>query len=253
MANDNGKVALITGASRGVGRATAIKLAHEGFSLCLTARGAGDLDETRSLAGLDSNRALTIATDLANPEAPGEIFNRALAHFGRIDLLVNNAGLVKHGPLLDWSEEGIRSIIALNLTAPILLTRLVAGRMLKQGGGAIINMSSHTVKRPEFAGRAIYVTTKSALITFSRHCFAEFGDKGIKVCTIILGLTDTDSIPNAPGIDRSKMLKPEIVAETILKVINSPANVCPMEIDLVPQFEPGSMQWRLSSMQLKPN
>src|SRR5215469_15687064 len=133
-------IALVTGAGRGIGRAVAVRLAGEGFALCLAARTREELEETRRLTGLSPERSLIVLIDLAEEDSPQALFDTALERFGRLDVLVNNAGwapprtaLIKTGP----SEQN--RMLAVNLGAPIALARLAAAQMVKQGSGAIIN------------------------------------------------------------------------------------------------------------------
>ena len=146
------RVALVTGAGRGIGRATALALAREGYALCLAARSFEELEETRRLSGLEPARSLIVLIDLAGDESPQELFDAALGHFGQIDVLVNNAGWAPpRTPLLKTSAATQDRILAVNLRAPIALARLAAARMVKNGGGAIVNIASAAAR--SHAGR----------------------------------------------------------------------------------------------------
>jgi NAD(P)-dependent dehydrogenase (short-subunit alcohol dehydrogenase family) len=239
------RVALITGAGRGVGRAVAIRLAHDGFDLSLAARNKDELEETRRLCGLTPQRALVAPVDLATIAGPGELFARTIGHFGRVDVLVNNAGVNPGGQVVNHEDEEIDYCIALNLRAPILLARRAAGWMMQNGGGgAIINVSTTLVKL-NVPGRTIYTATKTALMDFTRRFFPEIAEKGIKITSVVLGLTDTGMIQgDSSEVDRNKMLKPEQIAGVIAQIISSPRNICPLEIELMCQFDPVSTKWR---------
>jgi short-subunit dehydrogenase len=238
MSNESLKVALITGAGRGIGRAIAIELAREGFSLCLAARSRDQLEETRRLTALDPRRSLIVLIDLAEEDAPDSLFAAALEHFGRLDVLVNNAGWAPARTALHKTAQADQDrMLAVNLRAPIALTRLAAPQMSKQGGGAIINIAS-AAGRAAPAFEAIYAATKAGLIAFSRACFKELRQSGIKISVVIPGLVDTALIPPNKRLARSRMLSAEQVAAVVGNIIDSPANLCPVEIVLEPQFDP---------------
>ncbi len=232
------RVALITGAGRGIGRATALALAREGYSLCLGARTFDELEETRRLSGLEAARSLIVLIDLAGEESPQELFDAALDHFGQIDVLVNNAGwALPRTPLVKTSAAAQDRILGVNLRAPIALTRLAAARMVKSGGGAIVNIAS-SAARSTPAGEAVYAAAKAGLVAFSRAAFAELRSSGVKLAVIIPGLVDTALIPHNKHLDRALMLGTQDVAEAVMTVLRAPVRACPVEIVLEPQRNP---------------
>jgi 2-hydroxycyclohexanecarboxyl-CoA dehydrogenase len=230
--------ALVTGAGRGIGRATALALAREGYALCLAARSLEELEETRRLSGLEPARSLIVLIDLAGEESPQELFDAAIEHFGKIDVLVNNAGWAPpRTPLLKTSAATQDRILAVNLRAPIALARLAAARMVKNGGGAIANIAS-TAARIAPAGEAVYAAAKAGLVAFSRAAFAELRSSGVKLTVIIPGLVDTALIPPNKHLDRALMLGTDDVAEAVMTVLRTPTRACPVEIVLEPQRNP---------------
>ena len=131
---DEARVAIVTGAGRGIGRAVALELARAGYSLCLAARSRDELEETRSQSGLPHERALIVLVDLATEDAPDLLIGAALDCYGRIDVLVNNAGWAPpRTPLLKMRPVDVDRMIAVNLRAPIALTRLAAAAMTTRG------------------------------------------------------------------------------------------------------------------------
>jgi NAD(P)-dependent dehydrogenase (short-subunit alcohol dehydrogenase family) len=232
------RVAVVTGAGRGIGQAVALELARAGYSLCLAARSREELEETRSRSGLPHERALIVLVDLATEDAPDLLIGAALDCFGRIDVLVNNAGWAPpRTPLLKMRPADIDRMIAVNLRAPIALTRLAAAAMIPQGSGAIVNVASSAgIKAP--AGEAVYAATKAALIAFTRASFHEMRQSGIKLSVIIPGLVDTPMIPNNKRLDRAAMLSTADVAHAMMQIVNAPARACPVEVTLEPQLDP---------------
>ena len=232
------RVALVTGAGRGIGRATTLALAREGYALCLAARSLDELEETRRLSGLEPVRSLIVLIDLAGEESPQELFDAAIGHFGKIDVLVNNAGWAPpRTPLLKTSAATQDRILAVNLRAPIALARLAAARMVKNGGGAIANIAS-TAARIAPAGEAVYAAAKAGLVAFSRAAFAELRSSGVKLTVIIPGLVDTALIPPNKHLNRALMLGTDDVAEAVMAVLRTPTRACPVEIVLEPQRNP---------------
>jgi NAD(P)-dependent dehydrogenase (short-subunit alcohol dehydrogenase family) len=231
------RVALITGAGRGIGRAIALALAREDFSLCIAARTREELDETRRLSGLPNERALIVLIDLALEESCEALFETTLDCFGRIDVLVNNAGWAPpRTPLVKMTAADRDRVIALNLHAPIALSQMAATAM-EDGAGAIINIASMAARQMA-AGEAVYAAAKAGLVAFTHAAFAELGDRGIKLSVIVPGLVDTALIPHNKRLDRELMLAPEDVAAAVLRTVKSPARVCPVEIVLQPQRRP---------------
>jgi NAD(P)-dependent dehydrogenase (short-subunit alcohol dehydrogenase family) len=235
---EEARVAIVTGAGRGIGRAIALELASAGYSLCLAARSRDELEETRSQSGLPPERALIVLVDLASEDAPEHLVGAALDCYGRIDALVNNAGWAPpRTPLLKMRTADLDRMIAVNLRAPIVLTRLAAPVMIQRGAGTIVNVaSSAAIKAP--AGEAAYAATKAALIAFTRASFHEMRQSGLKLTVIIPGLVDTALIPNNKRLDRAAMLTTADVARAVTQIVNSPAGACPVEVTLEPQLDP---------------
>lgn len=235
---EEARVAIVTGAGRGIGRAVALELARAGYSLCLAARSRDELEETRSQSGLPPERGLIVLVDLASEDAPDLLFDAALDCYGRIDVLVNNAGWAPpRTPLLKTRLVDVDRMIAVNLRAPIALTRLAAAAMTARGSGTIVNVaSSAAIKAP--AGEVVYAATKAALIAFTRASFHEMRQSGLKLSVIVPGLVDTALIPNNKRLERAAMLSTADVAQAVMQIVNSPTGACPVEVTLEPQLDP---------------
>ena len=232
------RVAVVTGAGRGIGRAVALELARAGYSLCLAARSRDELEETRSQSGLAPKQALIVLVDLALEEAPDQLIGTVLDCYGHIDVLVNNAGWApSRTPLLKMRTADLDRMIAVNLRAPIALTRLAAAAMTPRGAGTIVNVAS-TAAIKASAGEAVYAATKSALIAFTRAAFHEMRRSGLKLSVIVPGLVDTALIPENKRLDRSAMLSTADVGQAVMQIVNSPAGACPVEVILEPQQDP---------------
>jgi NAD(P)-dependent dehydrogenase (short-subunit alcohol dehydrogenase family) len=232
-------VALITGAGRGIGRAIAVALAQAGYALCLAARSADQLTETREMTGLEPKLSLIVLVDLAQPDGPDNLIGAVIGHFGRLDVLINNAGFAPpRTPLVKVKQLDQDRILAVNLRAPIALARLAAARMMQQPkGGSIVNIASISARTGP-AGESIYAATKAGLVAFTYSCAAEFRDHGVRMSVILPGLTDTSFIPQNKRLQRSAMLQPEDIAAAVMTVVNTPRHVCPVEVVVEPARDP---------------
>ncbi len=183
------RIALITGAGRGIGRAIALGYAREGASIAATARTAHELDSlVREVSEL-GRKAIAIPADLARPAAAGEIVRKVLEEFGTIDILVNNAGVGSSGsarPLAEFDDAFWNLTIAVNLTAPYLLCKAVLPTMLKQGKGRIINIASIASKIGLMHGVA-YAASKHGLLGLTRTLALEVAKSGITVNALCPG------------------------------------------------------------------
>ncbi|HUO03769.1 MAG TPA: SDR family oxidoreductase [Candidatus Binataceae bacterium] len=232
------KVAIVTGAGRGIGRAITLELARTGHRLCIAARNRAELEETRAATGLPAKSALIVLIDLAEEDAPDALIDAAVDHFGRLDVLVNNAGWAPpRSSLIKMRAADQDRIIAVNLRTPIALARLAASRMAKNGGGTIVNIASSAARLTP-AGEAVYAASKAGLLAFTRAAFAELRASGVKISAIVPGLVDTALIPHNQRLDRASMLRPADIAAAVMHIVNSSAGACPVEITIEPQIDP---------------
>ncbi|MGD0073393.1 MAG: SDR family NAD(P)-dependent oxidoreductase [Candidatus Binataceae bacterium] len=180
-----GKVAIVTGASRGLGRAIADTLAGEGVRLSICARGADALRQAAKELEAAGHQVLAEAIDVTDPAQVERWVERTRERFGAIDILVNNAGGAKPGALDQLTESAWLEAFNLNFFGPVALSRLCAAEMEKAGGGSIINITS--IYGREAGGPLTYNASKAALISFTKMLARELAPKGIRVNSIAPG------------------------------------------------------------------
>jgi dehydrogenase/reductase SDR family member 4 len=182
------KVALITGASRGIGRAVAETFDREGAHVIICGRNQATLDEVAREIG---PRIKPIACHVGRAEELSKMVDKAVDSFGRIDILVNNAGTnVAQGPCLEIEESKFDKMMEVNLKSAFRLIKFVAPGMCARGTGSIINMASVSGIRPQLHG-LLYSMTKAALIMMTEVCALELGGRGVRVNAISPGLIQT--------------------------------------------------------------
>jgi short-subunit dehydrogenase len=186
------RTVVITGASAGIGLACARKFAEAGANVVAVARGAAGLETARAeLARLGPT--LAIAADVADPEAPGRIVDGALAQFGALHVLVNNAGMHARGAFADQDGAALAAMVDVNLRAPIALTHRALPHLVASGHGAVVNVASLAGKVPT-AGGVVYSATKFGLRAFSMALADELRGTGVTVSCVSPGPVDTQFI-----------------------------------------------------------
>lgn len=201
MTGLTGKVAIITGASSGIGRATALLFAREGAKLVVTARRQSELDGLAVEIEGAGGEAVAVAGDVKDESLAKALVDTAIDRFGGLDIAFNNAGSIgEMGSVSEMSLAGWRDTLDTNLTSGFLGTKYQVPAMIERGGGSIVFSSSfvgHTVGLP---GMAAYAASKAGLVGLTQVLAAELGAKGIRVNAILPGGTDTPSNPvNLPG------------------------------------------------------
>lgn len=181
------RVALVTGAARGIGQAIAVRLAADGYRLALA--DLLPLDETAGAIESAGGQATSYACDLAVD--PGGMAARVLADFGRVDVLVNNAGLMRFHAFGSIGLDDWRRMQAVNVEAPFHLAQALAPSMVSRGWGRIINTASNTFWHPPGPEFVAYITTKGAIVGFTRALAVALGEHGVTVNAIAPGLTRT--------------------------------------------------------------
>jgi len=185
-----GRVSVITGASRGIGREIALLLAEEGSDLLLVARGSDALEETRGACAEKGVRADVLPVDLADPHAAEARIGEAIRGLPRVDHLINNAGATRDGLLLRMKREDWDAVLAVNLTSAFLMTRAVAPSMVRARYGRIVNISS-VVGLMGNPGQANYCASKAGLFGFTFSLARELASRGITVNAVAPGFIDT--------------------------------------------------------------
>jgi 3-oxoacyl-[acyl-carrier protein] reductase len=184
------RVALVTGASRGIGRAIAHRLAKQGAHVVAAARGAHAQPVADEITGA-GGRAEALTLDVTEPGAADDAVKRVLARHNRIDVLVNNAGVTKDQLMLRMKREDWDAVLATNLTAAFSLTQAALKPMIRQRRGRIICISS-VVGQSGNAGQANYAASKAGLIGFAKSVALEVASRGITVNVVAPGLVETD-------------------------------------------------------------
>ncbi len=189
----NDKVAIVTGASSGIGRATAKLLAAEGAKVVVGARRQAELDALVEEIEAAGGEAVAVAGDVRLEDYQKSLVANAVARYGKLDIAFNNAGtLGEAGPSTTVSEAGFADTLAINLTASFLAAKHQIGEMAKDGGGSIIFTSTFVGYSFAFPGVAAYAASKSGLIGLTQALAAEFGPQNVRVNAILPGAVDTD-------------------------------------------------------------
>lgn len=217
------KVAIVTGASRGIGACVAQGLAQDGFSLALTARSKESLEQVAQ-AIRSANKGVQVLTypcDVSDSKAVSDMVSSVVDKLGRIDLLVNNAGMGKTGTLAISSEE-FDEVLSVNLKGPFALLKAVVPTMKAQGGGTIINVASRAGKIG-FAGWGAYAASKFGMVGLGESLYRELSPMGIRVTTLCPSWVDTD-MAKGSTFPKNQMLTPEDILKSIRYIMSlSPA------------------------------
>jgi 3-oxoacyl-[acyl-carrier protein] reductase len=231
------RVALVTGAGRGIGRAVALALAGEGYRVALVARTGPELEEVaREIEG-DGGEALVVSTDLADAASAEAAVQRAVERFGRLDVLVNNAGAADESDFGALSVDAIDRVLDVTLRATVLMTRAALPHLLRAPeSAAVVQVASLAGRRPA-AGISVYAAAKHGVLGFSESFFEELRETGLKVSSILPGLVDTRMVEGSDA-QRARMIAPEDVAQAVLYVLSTSPRVCPAELVLRPQRSP---------------
>lgn len=230
----HGQVAIVTGASSGLGRSIAVNLAQVGVRVALAARTKPALDELAQQIITAGGTALVVPTDVGHEAQIEQLLAKTQAEWGRLDILVTCAGGASFGPLIESSTEDWDALMNINLRGTYLCAKHALRVMLPQRSGHILNVlsiASNTI----LPGSSAYTASKFGALGLTKVMAAEVRSEGIKVTAVIPGATDTPLWDKSGGdLDRSKMLSPDDVAQALLSVIAQPASIHTDEIVLMP-------------------
>jgi len=234
-----GKVAMVTGGSRGIGRAVVEALLGAGYRVFFASRSPDSV--TRALAELRSRHGEAVAgrpLDVRRQEQVDAFVDWVIAEAGRVDCLVNNAGLGAFGPVYGLSGDQWREVLETNLSGAFYCVRAVAGTMKEQGAGWIFNVGSLASKNA-MVGGAAYNASKFGLLGLSEAAMLDLRQFGVRVAAILPGSVDTSfGNPRTRGGDQSWMLAPEDVAAMILHLLSYPDRALPSLVEMRPTRPP---------------
>lgn len=219
------KTAIVTGGSRGIGRAIAVALAAEGAKVAVVYAGnAAAAEETLALIKEQGGNAVAMQCDVADDAAVSAMVSAVKDQFGSVDILVNNAGITRDGLLMRMKESDWQAVLDTNLTGVFHCTKAVAKLMMKQRSGAIVNITS-VVGQTGNAGQANYAAAKAGMIGFTKSVAKELASRGIRVNAVAPGCIDTDmtavlsdAVKDAmlSSIPLGRVAQPEEVAKAVV-------------------------------------
>jgi 3-oxoacyl-[acyl-carrier protein] reductase len=231
----DGRVAIVTGGSRGIGFVVAAALLARGARVAISGRTAESLEEAEARlqeAGGGGGNVLAVQADVAREADVERLVNETIARFGGLDILINNAGVGRFGNVADLSTEAWRTIIDTNLTGAFYCTRAALPHLKRRGGGWIINISSLAGSNP-FAGGAAYCASKAGLNAFTESLMLEVRYDNIRVSTIAPGSVQTGFSGNEET-NADWKLASEDVAEVVTDLLAHPARSLPSRVELRP-------------------
>jgi 3-oxoacyl-[acyl-carrier protein] reductase len=215
--------AVVTGASSGIGRLIALRLAREGARVGLVARRADALDALAGAIRADGGDALVLPCDVAERAQVESAADRALAHFGPVDLLVNNAGYGRHQRFLDWDVDDIERITRVNYLGSVYWTKRLLPAMVARRQGWIVFLAS-VAGRIGVPDESAYAASKFAMVGLAEALTSEVEDAGVHVLTVCPGAVRTDfvdaaSLPRMPEVSRRTMVEPEPLVDAIFAAL----------------------------------
>lgn len=236
--NLNGKTAIVTGGTKGIGRAISEALVREGVNVCISARHENEIEETVSaIARIGEGRASGVVADVRDYDEVKALFQHAVEEFGGVDILVNNAGIGKFGKLEETSPEDFRAVLETNLFGVFYCCHEAIPEMKRRGGGYIINISSlaGTNAHPKMTA---YNASKFALNGLSEALMQEVRQDNIKVSYIMPGSVNTYFNDGKPDADNTWELQPEDIARVVLDLLHHDERSLPSRVEIRPSKPP---------------
>ncbi len=224
--NPSAHVALVTGASSGIGEAAARRLASAGWNLALAARRPGPLEAVADQLRATGVEVLTVPTDVADPAALDALLDTALSRFGRLDVVVNNAGLAPLEPIDALTGSALERVFQVNAVGPAHLIARAWPHLIASGNGCIVNISTLGTQDP-FPGFFAYASSKAAVNLMARSCANEGRKHGIRAFAIAPGAVETPmlrSLFDEASIPTDACLSPDDVAAVIMECISGERN-----------------------------
>ena len=214
-----GQVAIVTGASRGIGKAIALALAQEGASVALLARSETALNAVKAEIESTGGDAYVVRTDVSKESDVRAAVGATMERFHKVDILVNCAGIGVFGPLVETTTRDWDRVMAVNARGPFLMCREAVPIMAEQGQGCIVNVAS-VVGVKGYVNQAAYTASKHALMGMTKALAQEVQSLGIRVHAVCPGGVDTDLVAQArPDLDRSVLMTPQEIADIVLFLI----------------------------------
>ncbi len=219
-----GHVAIVTGAGRGIGRSIALALGRAGAAVALAARTEAELLKVSEAIQASGGQALARPTDVSQAQDVIALVRDTIAHFGYLDILINNAGIGVYGPLVETTTEAWDRIMAVNARGPFLLCREAIPYLKQRAHPFIINITS-VVGVKGYVNQAAYSASKHAVMGMTKALAKEVQADGIRVHAICPGGVDTEMVTRArPDLDRSVLMQPEEIADVVLFLLTRRGN-----------------------------
>jgi 3-oxoacyl-[acyl-carrier protein] reductase len=233
-----GKSAVVTGSTKGIGRAIAEALVREGVNVCVSARSGEEIEQTvAELNELDRGRVTGAACDVRDYDEVRALFEHAVSEFGGLDVLVNNAGVGHFGRVEEMSPETFRAVLETNLFGVFYCCRLGIPLMKRRGGGYIINISSLAGANPH-PKMAAYNASKFALNGFSEALMQEVRHERIKVSYVMPGSVNTEFGGDEVSDERAWQLQPEDIARVVVGLLQHDQRSLPSRVEIRPSMPP---------------
>ncbi len=231
------RVALVTGGTRGIGEAIARRLAKDGFTVFVSGRTDGSVEEATARFAKDGLAIRGFASDARREEDQKSLVESVAREGGRLDVLVNNAGIGRFDPVDRLEPEQFREVLETNLFGPFYAIHFAAPLMKKCGGGFIVNIASLAGVNA-FTGGSAYNASKFGLLGFSEAAMLDLRHQGIRIAAVLPGSVATDWMHSHGNQDTSWMLQPDDVAEAVADLVRFPDRAIPSRIDLRPSRPP---------------